>query len=128
MTLAFPHGILLLMLRNFLIQIVAAIGGLWIANRFLEGVLFTGDLPILVAAGVVLGLGNAVLKPVLNLVTFPIRLLTLGLSGLLIMAALVWGLDILFPELVIEGIIPLFGVALIVWASSVVLSLLWKNA
>ena len=69
-----------------------------------------------------LGVANAFLKPVLNLLTLPIRILTLGLSSLIINVAFVWLLDIIFPELVISGIVPLLETTIIVWILSTILS------
>ncbi len=57
-----------------------------------------GDLwPNQVAVAIVIGLVNAVIKPVVKLLSFPISLLTLGLSGFVINAlllmAVAWGVD-----------------------------------
>jgi len=110
------------MLQRAVLQIAGAFAGLWIASRFLENVSFTGSLFVLGQAAVVLGVANAFLKPVLNLLTLPIRILTLGLSSLIINVAFVWLLDIIFPELVISGIVPLLETTIIVWILSTILS------
>ncbi len=57
-----------------------------------------GDLwPNQVVVAVAIGLVNAVIKPVITVLSFPISLLTLGLSGFLINALLLmgvaWGVD-----------------------------------
>ncbi len=103
-------------------QIAGAFAGLWLAARFLENVSFTGSLLVLLQAALVLGVANAFLKPILNLLTLPVRILTLGLSSLLINIAFVWLLDIMFPELVITGLLALLETTLIVWALSTILS------
>ena len=110
------------MLQRAVLQIVGAFAGLWLAARFLEGVSFTGSLLILGEAALVLGVANAFLKPILNLLTLPVRILTLGLSSLLINVAFVWLLDIIFPELVITGLIALLETTVIIWALSTILS------
>ncbi|MBZ1345355.1 MAG: phage holin family protein, partial [Candidatus Nealsonbacteria bacterium] len=69
----------------------------------------------LLLAGLVLGLINFFIKPILKLITLPLRILTLGLFGLIINMAIIWMIDVLFPELIIQGIIPLFWTTLIVW-------------
>ena len=110
-------------MRNFLVKIVSSILGLWIAVSFVPGVDFTGSLKSLAIAGVLLGLVNFYIKPVLKIITLPIRMLTLGLFGLVINMAMVWAIDIFYPELVIVGIMPLFWTTLVVWGLSVILGL-----
>lgn len=110
------------MFQRAVLQIAGAFAGLWLASRFLDGVSFTGSLLVLLQAAIALGVANAFLKPILNLLTLPIRILTLGLSSLLINAAFVWLLDIAFPELVITGLVPLLETTVVVWLLSTILS------
>ena len=114
------------MLQRAALQIVGAFAGLWIAQRFLDGVSFTGSLTILFEAALVLGLINAFIKPLLNLLTLPIRILTLGLSSLLLNVLFVWLITVIFPELSIQGILPLLETTLIVWIISILLSVTKK--
>ena len=115
------------MIQALLLHILAAIAGLWLAIQLVPGIEFTGSSPTLLLIGTVLGILNAVVKPVLNFITFPIRILTLGLSSLAINLALVWLLQIAFEELSIEGILPLFWTTLIIWGATIPLSLLSKG-
>lgn len=101
--------------------------GLWLADRFISGVDFTGDWKTLLYAGFALGLINFFVKPILKLVTLPVRLLTLGLFGLIINIAIIWAVDILFTELIIEGLYPLLWTTLIVWGLGVLLPLLFPK-
>lgn len=102
------------MLR-LLLTIISGILGIWLAYRFVAGVDFTGDWKSLLLAGIVLGLINFYIKPILKLITLPIRLLTLGLAGILINIGVIWAIDIIFPELIINGVIPLLWTTLIIW-------------
>jgi putative membrane protein len=117
---------------KLLLQIVAGILGIFLAQKFVPGVSlgiipgetwlfgiqFTAFWQILILVGGVLGLVNIFLKPILKAITLPLRLLTFGLFSLVINMLLVWIVDIIFPELVISGIIPLFWTSLIVWGLS----------
>lgn len=96
-------------------QILGGIAALWLATTFVHGVSFTGSLQTFLIAGATLGFFNAVLKPILNLLTLPLKLLTLGLFSFVVQGTLVFLLDILFPELVISGLIPLLWTTAIVW-------------
>ena len=115
------------MIQGFLLRILAGIAGLWIAIRFVDGVEFTGSPQLLLLVGFILGILNATIKPILDLVTLPLRILSLGLSGLLINLLLAWVLDLLFPELEFIGLLPLFWTTLIVWATTIPLSLLSRG-
>lgn len=115
------------MIQSLLLHILAGIAGLWIALQFISGAEFTGSNQQLLIVGLVLGILNAILKPVLNIITFPIRILTLGLSSLVINLLLVWMLDIFFPELTFIGFLPLIQTTLIVWLITIPLSLISRG-
>jgi putative membrane protein len=124
------------MLWSFFLQIVAGITGLFLADKFVKGVDFNGllflfpknqeqiraFLDTLVFAGVFLGILNATVKPILNKVTFPLRIITLNLLSLVIAIAMVWITDIIFPELIINGLVSLFWTTIIVWGLGFVLT------
>ena len=115
------------MLQSLFLQIVAGIGGLALAIRIVPEVEFTGDIQLLLIVGVVLGIINAVIKPILNILTFPIRILTLGLSSFVINILMVLAVDIYFVELDIVGLLPLLWTTLIIWGISMVLNLFGKG-
>ncbi len=71
--------------------------GLLVIAEFIKGIQVDSFYTALVAA-VILGLFNAVLRPILVLLTLPITILTLGLFSLVINAAL-----FLFAASFIEG-------------------------
>lgn len=104
------------------LQIVAGILGIWLAQRYVQGVEFTGPWQTLALAGLALGLINFFIKPILKIITLPLKILTLGLFGLVINMLMVWVVDIIFPELIIPGIIPLFWTSLIVWGFAFILT------
>ncbi len=105
---------------KLLLTLASGILGIWLADKFVAGVDFNGNWQILLMAGAVLGLANFFIKPILKLITLPVRFLTLGLFGLLINIAIIWAVDILFKELVIQGILPLVYTTLIVWGLGVI--------
>jgi len=88
---------------------------------------FSNDWETLLLAGLTLGLANFFIKPILKIITVPIRFLTFGLFGLLINVGMVLGVDIFFPELTIKGITPLLWTTLIVWGLGVLLALFFPK-
>jgi uncharacterized membrane protein YvlD (DUF360 family) len=121
---------------NLLIQIVSAILGLYLSLRFVPGVYFQGPLFILptktadigpflttfIFVGILLGILNRLVKPLLNKITFPLRIITFNLFTLVVAMFLVWLVDIFSPELVINGLKALFFTTLIVLIISFILS------
>ncbi len=61
---------------------------LWIASHVFRGLHFADAASVLVAA-LLLGIANAVVRPILILFTLPLTLLTLGLFVLVINAAMI---------------------------------------
>lgn len=74
------------LLFHFAISAAAVAITAWL----LPGAHFTGLIPLLLAT-LVLGLINALVRPVIMLLTLPINAITLGIAGLVINALLVLG-------------------------------------
>lgn len=83
-------------MRGILIRILIIAGGLWLADTLVPGVRADGPAALIWAA-VVLGVVNAVIRPVVVLLTLPITLLSLGGFLLVINAGMLglvaWMLD-----------------------------------
>lgn len=109
-------------MRRFLGNIIVGFLALYLATLLVPGVEAQGNfeeqLKILFLAGVVLGLVNFFIKPVVNLITFPLRLITFGLFSLVVNMGMVWIVDIFFPKLIIPGLDGLFWTGFIVWILS----------
>ena len=112
-------------MKQFLWQIIVGILGLYLAILLVPGVAISGGEELtqqgvksLFLAGAVLGLINFFIKPIVKIITFPLRLLTFGLFGLVINMAMVWIVDIIFPELVIANLSAIFWTSLIIWLLS----------
>lgn len=69
-----------------LLRIIVVAGGLWLASVIVPGMEVRG-VGTLLGAALVLGIINAVVRPVLVFLTLPITVLTLGLFLLVINAA-----------------------------------------
>lgn len=76
--------------------------GLWLASELVPGISFRDGWTLFVAA-ILPGLVNAVVRPVLVILTLPITILTLGLFLLVINAATLSMVASLFQDFTIEG-------------------------
>ncbi len=70
--------------------------------------------PILLGAAV-LGLANAILKPVLTILTFPIILFTLGLFYFVLNIAMLALAEWIAPDFSIDGFWTYVGATIVVW-------------
>lgn len=83
--------------------------GLWLASVLVPGIAVAGPWTLLGAA-LLLGIVNAVLRPVLVLLTLPVTVVTLGLFVLVINAAMLALVAWVFEGFTIAGFWPaLFG-------------------
>jgi putative membrane protein len=76
--------------------------GLWVASVLFPNLYFAGP-GTLVLAGLLLGCANAVLRPVLVILTLPLTLVTLGLFLLVINAAMVALVAWVLPGMAVHG-------------------------
>ena len=87
---------------KFLIHLVVSALAVILASYVLSGVHVDGFGTALIVA-VVLGLLNAVVKPILTLLTLPITILTLGLFLLVINVLMVYAASGLVPGFHVNG-------------------------
>ena len=106
---------------NLILRVAGSTAGIWLADRYVNGVQVSGDWKTFLIIGAVLGAVNFFLKPLLNAIALPLKILTLGLFSLIINMVLVWLVDIAFTELGITGLSPLFWTTAIVWLVNYVL-------
>ena len=87
---------------QILISLLINALAIWITAYLLPGVHLAGVVPALIAA-VVIGLINAILKPVLIVLTLPITLVTLGLFLLVLNALLILLASAVVPGFEVDG-------------------------
>jgi len=74
-------------IQSFLLRAAFASLGLWLAARLLNGLAFR-DAQTLILAALLLGVVNAVVRPLIILLTLPITMVTLGLFLLVVNAGM----------------------------------------
>src|SRR5271166_2517914 len=105
----------------FLVRLVINAAALFAVAYLVPGVHLTGWVGALVAA-LVLGIVNAILRPILIILSLPLEILTLGLFTFVINALLFWLVGRLGIGLTVDGFWPaLFG-STVLWLVSWVLS------
>ncbi len=93
------------MLAKFLVRAVFAALGLWVASAIVPGV-HVSNTGTLILAAVLLGVVNALVRPVLVILTLPLTILTLGLFLLVVNAATIGLVAWMLRGFTVDGLVP----------------------
>jgi putative membrane protein len=106
---------------GFIIKLLVTALAVWVAAYILPGVHLANDAKTIVIVALVLALLNAIVKPILIILTIPVTIVTLGLFLLVINALMVVWTSKLVSGFQVDGWVTAFLFSLIV---SVVSSIL----
>ena len=107
---------------SFILRILGNSAALYITTWFVAGFTFSGNLKEYAVAGVVLGLLNMIVKPILKVVSLPLIILTLGLFTFVINALLLWAVDYIFDFVTIVDIYALVWATIVIWLVNLLVS------
>ncbi len=94
---------------SFILSFLGTAASLWVAVWWIDGFEFNGEWWQFLIVAAIVGLANAIVKPILNLLSLPLVVLTLGLFMIVVNALVlqfsVWlsGPDVLDLGLTSEG-------------------------
>ena len=89
-------------MRTLLVKwLVSALAILFVGN-FLRGI-HVPDFTIALVVALVLGIVNAIIRPILLIVTLPINILTLGIFTFILNGFMLWLVDFFLEGIVIDG-------------------------
>ncbi|MGH6958359.1 MAG: phage holin family protein [Caulobacteraceae bacterium] len=109
-------------MARFILRALIAALGLWVASHVVPGVHVTGWTTLAVA-GALLGVANALVRPIVAILTFPITLLTLGLFLLVVNGLMVllvgWILHVFHDQAFqIHGLFSAILATIVIWLVS----------
>jgi putative membrane protein len=100
-------------MRNLFLRWISSACALWLTSGLFSGIHIDGALPLFVAA-LMLGVLNALVRPLLLLLTLPLTIVTLGLFVFVINAMILKMAAFLVPGVAVEGFwTAVFGALLI---------------
>ena len=108
-------------MTGFVLRAVIAALGLWLATEWVDGIRIESPMT-LVLAGLLLGVVNAIVRPLAVLLTLPFTIVTLGIFLLVVNTAMLGLVALVLPSFKIAGFGPAFWSALIVSLTSWVAS------
>lgn len=113
---------------NFLLTWLLAAVSLVITAKLVPGFVVTSFVAALIAA-VILGLVNAIIRPILVVLTLPITIVSLGLFLFIVNAITIWLAGSITPGFHVNGFIPaLIGSIVLTIVSSVLNHLVGDRA
>jgi putative membrane protein len=98
-----------------------------IADWLWDSVTIDGFWPLFIG-GLVLGIANAIVKPILAILTLPLVIVTFGLFYLVINIAMVALAEWIAPDFSIDGFWTYVGVVIVVWLVNVVAGWITERA
>ena len=111
-------------MRNFLLRWFVCTLAVLLATYLIPGI-HRGTLMDLCAASLLLGLLNAVVRPILMLLTLPLLVVTLGLFQIVINAALLYFVGfVLRPHFYVDGFVAAILGAVVISVVSFILNLI----
>ena len=75
---------------GFLFSFLGTAASLWVAVWLIDGFEFSGEWWQFLIVAAIMGLANAIVKPILRLFSLPLILLTLGLFLIVVNALVLW--------------------------------------
>jgi len=115
------------MVVRFVIRAVIAAVGLWLAASLIKGVDYDSVTSLAIAA-ILLGVVNALVRPVVFVLTLPLTIVTLGLFLLVVNAAMIGLVAMLLKGFTVDGLWPGILAAIITGVVSWIGGLLLKDA
>jgi len=104
-------------MRGFIVRMLITALGLWIASVVVRGMHFASAWTLLGSA-VLLGVVNAIVRPVILILTLPITIVTLGLFLLVVNAAMLGLVAAILPGFVLGGFFSAVFASIIVGLTS----------
>jgi len=116
---------------TFAVRLLVNAAALWVATRIVPGVTFTGGWLPFLGVALVFGVVNAFIRPVTQILTFPLILVTLGFFCLIVNGLMLWLTSGLSRALGlgfhVGGFWPAFFGALVVSIVSMILTIMVKE-
>jgi putative membrane protein len=110
----------------FILRVLVAALGLWLATEWVPGITVSTATTLIFAA-LLLGVVNAIVRPIVVILTLPFTLVTLGFFLLVVNAAMLGLVATFLPGFSIAGFWPAFWAAIVVSIVSWIGSVLFKK-
>ena len=94
---------------------------IWVAALVFDGITYGDRFWVLLVAGLVFGVVNLIIRPIVILLALPAVILTLGIALLFVNALMLYLTDLIVPVFEVRGFWTAVGGAFIVWVVNLVI-------
>ena len=115
------------MLTQFLLRWGANSLGLWIAARLIPGIDYDERLGVIVIAALVFSIVNALVRPILVLLSLPAIVLTMGFFMLIINGFMLYLVTVVYPSFQIATFPRTVLAVIIIWLVNYAISALFEG-
>lgn len=102
-------------IKNFILRWLVNFLGLWAAATLVSGIDYTGRLRVLIWAALIFSIVNAVLRPLIVVLTLPLIAVTLGLFMLVVNSLMLYMVTFLYPKFTITSFRSALLAVIIIW-------------
>ncbi len=106
------------MLKRFIWSWIGNGVGLFLASLLIPGVDYQNRLIILLIASLIFGVVNALIRPLVVIISLPAIVLTLGIFTLIVNALMLWITTKIYPPFQLHSIWAAIGAVIIVWLAN----------
>lgn len=104
------------MLRTFALRVLINFLGLWAAAELMTGnIMYQDKLPILIVAALIFSVVNAVIRPLVVILSLPAIVLTLGMFTLVVNAFMLYLVTKIYPAFQLRSFWTAVVAAFIIW-------------
>ena len=99
---------------SFIVRILGNSLAIYAATYLVPGFIINGGIREYLLAGVLLGILNFAIRPILKVISMPLIILTLGLWTIVINALMLWTVDYAFDFVVVQDLTALVWAVIII--------------
>lgn len=91
---------------NFILRLLATAAAVYLTVNIVPGIVVSGGWMTLLLVSLVWSVVIAVIRPVLQILTLPLTIVTLGLFSFVLNALLFWAMEWIVPGFDVAGFVP----------------------
>ncbi len=110
------------MIRKFVLRCLVNFLGLWTAASLLTGISYGDKLRVLVIAAIIFSIVNALIRPLVVILSLPAILITLGLFTLIVNTLMLYLVTVIYPRFQIESFWSGLAAVIIIWVVNYLLN------
>ena len=99
---------------SFIVRILGNSLAIYAATYLVPGFIINGGIKEYLLAGVLLGILNFAIRPILKMISMPLIILTLGLWTIVINALMLWTVDYVFDFVLVQDLTALVWAVIII--------------